>query len=154
VTSFDARGESKSGSNDIYPPNGVDLIRKSRSVENLAQPNRVDNGISQAGARLRSTKQPANPRSVSTGRRKGRSDTDRYNPKLSLDSFDIEDILNEFDNLLISALERAAVTAGDASYEPANIGSTSSTKQSSTPQTTLRHSRGQGFTKRLPVSLT
>ena len=89
------------------------------------------------------------------GRRKGRSDTGRCNPKLSLDSFDTEDILNEFDNLLISALGRAAITVGDASYEPAdNIDSTSSTKQSSTPQTTLRHSRGQGFTKRLPVSLT
>ena len=141
ATGFDARGESKSGSNDINPLNGVELIRKSRSMENLAQPKRVENEISQARARLCSTKEPANPRSVSTEQRKGRSDTDRYNPKPSLDSF-ASRISSMSLIILVGTLERAATPAGDVSHEPTNnIGSMSSTKKSSTPQTTLCHSR-------------
>lgn len=150
ATSFDVRGESKSSSNDIKPLNGVEPARKSWSMENLAQLKRVENEISQARVRLRSTRQPGNPRFASTEQRKGRPDTDGYDPKPSLDSFDSENILNELDNLLVGTLDRVATTAGKVSYKPAdNIGSKSSTKQSSTPQTTLRHSRARAS---LPVS--
>jgi hypothetical protein len=109
-------------------------------VKNLVQPKRVENEIFQARVRLRSTKQPTHPHSASTERGKGRSDTDRYNPKPSLDSLDSKNILNELDNLLVGALERVSTKAGEVSYEPAdNIGSMCSTNQSSTPRITLRH---------------
>jgi hypothetical protein len=135
ATGFDARGESKSSSNDINPFNGVEPTRKPWSVEKLARPKRVENEISQPRAKLRSTRQPGNPRSASTKQRKGRSDANGYDPKPSLGSFDSDNILNELDNLLVGTLERVAITAGEVSYEPTdNMGSKSSTKQSSTPQ--------------------
>ena len=48
ATGFNARGESKSSGNGTNPLNGLEPICKPRSVENLAQPERVENEISQA----------------------------------------------------------------------------------------------------------
>jgi hypothetical protein len=135
ATGFDARGESKSSSNDINPFNGPEPTRKPWSVEKLARPKRVENEISQPRAKPRSTRQPRNPRSASTKQRKGRLDADGYDLKLSLGSFDSDNILNELDNLFVGTLEKVAITAGEVTYEPTdNMGSKSSTKQSSTPQ--------------------
>jgi hypothetical protein len=81
ATSFDARSEIKSSSNDINPLNGVEPTRKPWFAENLTQPKSVEHEIFQARARLHSTRQPRNPSSTSTEQRKDRLDTNGYDPK-------------------------------------------------------------------------
>jgi hypothetical protein len=133
ATSLDTTARNNPSSDKIVAC--LEPLRKLRSLENLVPPKSVEDEISKTRARLRSVKRPSTSYPTSTEGRSVGSDSAGDKNKPSQDSFDDQNILNELDDLLIGALERAKTAAGNEFAETTNnTTSKSFPDESTTPQ--------------------